>query len=128
MNYFDSSDAQHQISAVSADVVVLFQPSPVKPIIAFDRYELQCIFNVYSRYVARGEWKDYALDFLKDRAVFSIYRRASEVPIFRIEKIPELARKQGQYRIVTAAGVITKRGHELQQVLRVFAEKPRVLG
>ena len=68
--------------------------------------------------VAAGEWRDYAIDFLKDRAVFSIFRRASEVPIYRIEKDPRLARKQGAYSVISATGLIVKRGHELEKVLR----------
>jgi hypothetical protein len=73
--------------------------------------------------VAAGEWRDYALDGLKDRAVFSIYRRTSEYPLYRIEKRPALARKQGAYSVVTATGLILKRGRELAQVLSVFDKK-----
>ena len=65
--------------------------------------------------VAAGEWRDYAIDFLKDRAVFSVFRRASEVPIYRIEKDPRLARKQGAYSVISATGLIVKRGHELDK-------------
>ena len=68
--------------------------------------------------VAAGEWRDYAIDFLRDRAVFSVFRRASEVPIYRIEKDPRLARKQGAYSVISATGLIVKRGHELDKVLR----------
>ena len=68
--------------------------------------------------VAAGEWRDYAIDFLKDRAVFSVFRRASEVPLYRIEKNPRLARKQGAYSVISATGLIVKRGHELDRVLR----------
>ena len=73
--------------------------------------------------VADGEWRDYAIDFLKDRAVFSIFRRASEVPIYRIEKNPKLARRQGAYSVISATGLIMRRGHELDRVLRVFDKK-----
>jgi hypothetical protein len=68
--------------------------------------------------VAAGEWRDYAIDFLRDRAVFSVFRRASEVPIYRIEKDPRLARRQGAYSVISATGLIVKRGHELENVLR----------
>jgi hypothetical protein len=74
------------------------------PFVAFDRRELNAILRVYSRRVAEGEWRDYALDHLADRAVFSIFRRTSEMPIYRVEKIPALGRKQGAYQIVTASG------------------------
>lgn len=89
----------------------------------FDRRELAPILSLYGRMVAAGEWRDYALDGLSDRAVFSIYRRASEVPLYRIEKTPALARKQGAYSVITATGQILKRGKELAQVLKVFDKK-----
>ena len=88
--------------------------------VTFDRRELDRIFNLYGRKVAAGEWRDYGIDFLKDRAVFSIFRRAAEVPIYRIEKDPRLARKQGAYSVITATGLIMRRGPELDRVLRVF--------
>ena len=86
--------------------------------VTFNRLELNRILNLYGRMVADGEWRDYAIDFLKDRAVFSVFRRASEVPIYRIEKDPRLARKQGVYSVISATGHIVKRGHELDNVLR----------
>ncbi|HRE59548.1 MAG TPA: DUF2794 domain-containing protein [Micropepsaceae bacterium] len=88
--------------------------------VAFHRRELDAILNIYGRMVAAGEWRDYAIDFLKDVAVFSIYRRTSEVPLYRVEKRPRLRERQGAYSVVTATGLILKRGHELAQVLRVF--------
>ena len=86
--------------------------------VTFDRRELTRIFSVYGRQVAAGEWRDYAIDFLKDRAVFSVFRRSSEVPIYRIEKSPRQARRQGAYSIISATGLIVRRGHELDRVLR----------
>ncbi len=88
--------------------------------VAFQRKELALILNVYGQMVSQGEWKDYAMDFLKDRAVFSIYRRASEQPLYRIEKTPALKDKQGQYGVIAPGGLIMKRGHDLKAVLRVF--------
>jgi hypothetical protein len=70
--------------------------------------------------VAAGEWRDYAIDTLRDRAVFSIFRRFSEMPLYRVEKNPKLARKQGAYSVVAAGGLVMKRGHDLSLVLRVF--------
>ena len=93
------------------------------PQVTFDRLELNRILTIYGRMVAAGEWRDYALDFLDDVAVFSIFRRTSEVPLFRIEKRPRLRAKQGQYSVVAAGGLILKRGHELAQVLKVFDKK-----
>nr|WP_244487602.1 DUF2794 domain-containing protein [Aureimonas sp. Leaf460] len=89
-------------------------------IVAFDRRELNEILNIYGRMVAAGEWRDYAIDMLKDRAVFSIFRRTSEMPLFRVEKTPRLARRQGAFSVTAAGGLVMKRGHELGQVLKVF--------
>jgi len=88
--------------------------------VAFNRPELERILRLYGRMVAAGEWRDYAIDFLKDRAVFSIFRRSSEVPIYRIEKNPKLSRRQGAYSVISATGLIMRRGHELDRVLRVL--------
>jgi hypothetical protein len=101
------------------------RPSRIPRQVAFDRRELDAILRVYGRKVAEGEWRDYAIDHLDDKAVFSIYRRASEMPMFRVEKIPALARLQGAYRVVAASGAILKRGHELATVLKIL-EKPRL--
>lgn len=91
--------------------------------VTFNRLELNRILNLYGRMVADGEWRDYAIDFLKDRAVFSIFRRSSEVPIYRIEKDLRLARKQGAYSVIAASGQILRRGHELERVLLVIDRK-----
>ena len=93
---------------------------PIPAHVTFDRRELDRILNLYGRMVADGEWRDYAIDFLKDRAVFSIFRRTSELPLYRIEKNPKLARRQGAYAVIAQSGLILKRGSELPQVLRVF--------
>jgi hypothetical protein len=94
--------------------------------IAFDRKELNLILNLYGRYVASGEWRDYAMDFGSDLATFSIFRRSSEVPLYRIVKNPSLARKQGIYAVIAQGGLILKRGHDLAQVLAVLVKKPRL--
>jgi hypothetical protein len=88
--------------------------------VTFDRRELNRIFGLYGRKVAAGEWRDYAIDFLRDRAVFSVFRRACEVPIYRIEKSVKLARRQGAYSIISATGLVVRRGHELDRVLRAI--------
>ena len=90
------------------------------PIVSFDRHELGEILRIYGRMVAAGEWRDYAIDTLKDRAVFSIFRRSSEMPLFRIEKNPKLARRQGAFSVHAAGGLVLKRGQDLAQVLKVF--------
>ena len=95
--------------------------------ITFERRELDRILRLYGAMVAAGEWRDYAIDFLKDRAVFSVFRRASEIPIYRIEKNPKLARRQGAYSVISATGLIMRRGHELDRVLRVLDKSLRVV-
>lgn len=90
------------------------------PYVAFDRHELSEILKIYGRMVAAGEWRDYAIDHLPDRAVFSIFRRSSEVPLYRVEKNPKLARRQGAYSVIAQTGMILKRGGELARVLRVI--------
>ena len=95
--------------------------APLK--VTFDRRELDRILDLYGRMVAQGEWRDYAIDFQRDKAVFAIYRRSMDVPLYRIEKDPRLARRQGMYAIVSQTGLILKRGHELPRVLAVL-EKP----
>lgn len=94
---------------------------------AFNRQELTEILAVYGRKVAAGEWRDYALDLGRERAVFSVFRRSSEVPLYRIEKSPKLARKQGAYAVVSASGLILKRGHELARVLSVLEKSVRLV-
>ncbi len=94
--------------------------------VSFDRSELTAILNLYGRHVASGEWRDYALDFGREAATFSIFRRASEQPLYRIVKSPALARKQGAYAVIAQGGLILKRGHDLAQVLRVLISKPKL--
>ncbi len=96
------------------------QPPRPKPFVGFDRRELNTILNLYGRKVASGEWRDYAIDFLKDRALFSIYKRSSERPLYVIEKNPKLRNRQGQYMVTIDDGRVLKRGHELDNVLRVL--------
>jgi hypothetical protein len=102
-------------------------PSAIPNQVTFSRRELNRILDLYGRKVAAGEWRDYAMDFLKDRAVFSVYRRSSEVPLYRIEKDPSLARKQGAYSVISATGHILRRGHELDRVLRASIDKPELV-
>ena len=95
--------------------------------VTFNRRELNRIFGLYGRKVAAGEWRDYAIDFLKDRAVFSVFRRASEVPIYRIEKRVRIARRQGAYTVISATGLIVGRSHELDGVLGAIDRSLRVV-
>ncbi len=96
------------------------RPSRFFAAVSFDRRELTSILNLYGRKVASGEWRDYAMDFLRDRALFSIYKRSSEQPLYVIEKNPKLRARQGQYMVLAQDGRILKRGHDLVTVLRVL--------
>ena len=95
--------------------------------IAFTKDELQTILNLYGRMVAAGEWRDYAMDFLKDRAVFSVFRRSSEVPLYRIEKTPRLAQKQGAFSVMAATGLILRRGNNLGRVINVLDRQVKLV-
>jgi len=91
--------------------------------VTFSRRELNRIFDLYGRKVAAGEWRDYAIDFRDDVAVFSVFRSTSEMPLYSIEKRPRLKDRQGQYSVVAAGGQVLKRGHDLAGVLRVLDRK-----
>ncbi|MBU1176088.1 MAG: DUF2794 domain-containing protein [Alphaproteobacteria bacterium] len=121
-----SADGAHRSAEViqfpfpppSADSAPKARKAP--EIVAFDRRELSLLLSIYGRKVAAGEWRDYALDMLRDRAYFSIFRRTSERPQYVIEKNPRLRNRQGQFTVTNAEGRILRRGHELDMVLRVF--------
>lgn len=91
--------------------------------VAFDRRELGHILTLYGRMVAAGEWRDYGISHLSEVAVFSVFRRTAEHPIYRIEKRPRLRERQGQYAVIGMDGRILKRGHDLKTVLRVLERK-----
>ncbi|XUY26640.1 DUF2794 domain-containing protein [Agrobacterium sp. rho-8.1] len=95
--------------------------------ITFHRRELDAILRVYGQMVGEGEWRDYAIDHLKEKAVFSVFKRSGEMPLFRIEKNPKLAAKQGAYSVINVDGRILKRGHELAQVLKVFEKVVKLI-
>ncbi|WP_400085632.1 DUF2794 domain-containing protein [Yoonia sp. R78084] len=91
--------------------------------VAFHRTELNVILGLYGRMVAAGEWRDYSMSHLRDVAVFSVFRRTAEHPLYRIEKRPKLRMRQGQYAVIGMDGQILKRGNDLRQVLRVLERK-----
>ncbi|WP_295532578.1 DUF2794 domain-containing protein [uncultured Thioclava sp.] len=100
-----------------------FPQRPADPQVAFDRGELNVILSLYGRAVAAGEWRDYAMSFLREVAVFSIFRRAAETPLYRIEKRPALRNRQGIYAVIGPQGQVLKRGGDLRVVLRVLERK-----
>ena len=91
--------------------------------VAFHRTELSEILSLYGRMVAAGEWRDYGISCLREVAVFSIFRRTAEMPLYRIEKRPRLRSKQGMYAVLGVNGQVLRRGHELKSVLRVLERK-----
>ncbi|HUB64667.1 MAG TPA: DUF2794 domain-containing protein [Methylocella sp.] len=102
-------------------------PAGIADVVSFNRKELRAIFDLYGRKVAGGDWRDYAIDFSSHKAVFSIYRRAAEYALYRIEKNPKLARKQGLYSVVTATGLILKRGQDLGAVIAVLETRLKLV-
>ena len=91
--------------------------------VTFDRFELSAILGVYGRMVAAGKWRDYGMSFHKEVAIFSIFRRSSEHPIYRVEKRPKLRARQAMYSVIGMDGQILKRGQELKTVMRVLERK-----
>ncbi|PYE25234.1 uncharacterized protein DUF2794 [Rhizobium sp. PP-WC-2G-219] len=127
----DQTDLQGRPTPAASESVVVDlsdyrhakDPLPV----TFHRRELDQILWVYGRMVGEGEWRDYALDHMRDKAVFSVFKRSGEQPLYRVEKVPKLAAKQGAYAVVNTHGMILKRGHELPQVLKVFDKLLKVV-
>jgi hypothetical protein len=95
--------------------------------VTFHRRELDAILWIYGLMVGEGEWRDYAIDHLRDKAVFSVFKRSGEFPLYRIEKNPKLAAKQGAFSVVATDGRILKRGHDLRQVLKIFDKALKAL-
>lgn len=109
---------------MTAQIPNLFPPSaPLVEQVAFDRAELSIILGTYGRMVSAGEWRDYALSFLRDRAVFSAFRRAAETPVYRIEKQPKLRSRGGLYALFGIDGQLLKRANELTPIVRLLDRK-----
>jgi len=100
-----------------------FQASTGNTQVAFGRAELSVILSLYGRMVAAGEWRDYGISHLRDVAVFSVFRRTAETPLYRIEKRPRLRARQGQYAVIAMDGRVLRRGHDLRTVIRVLERK-----
>lgn len=135
MDRHDGGDDAKARQTRHDNVVPLHQQDPSPPPswqstleeVKFERRELDQLLRVYSFMVAGGEWRDYGISHLKDRAVFSVHRRASEMPLYTIEKNPKLARKQGAWSVITASGQIIKRGQDLATVLKIFDKQIRLV-
>ena len=103
------------------------RPADIAPCVSFDRRELNTILSLYGYMVAQGEWRDYAISFGNEKAEFCVFRRSSEMPLYRIVKQPKLARKTGAYSVVAQGGHIMRRGQDLEQVLRVLRKQPKLV-
>lgn len=120
----DNGDSLMDLHGPASDSTIIpFSGARPPETVRFDRKELSAILTVYGRHVAAGEWRDYAIVFGKERAIFAILRRTGEAPLYRIEKDPKRAEKQGAYSVIAQGGRILKRGQDLERVLRIL-EKP----
>lgn len=117
----------HTKDSKSVGMTVMPPPSNLRespnPVVAFHRTELAVVLSLYGRMVAAGEWRDYGISALKDVAVFSVFRRTAEHPLYRIEKRPKLRGRQGMYAVIGTDGQVLRRGHDLKTVLRVLERK-----
>jgi hypothetical protein len=109
----------HAVMTPPGPTPIPFHPRPAGEV-TFDRRELGTILSVYGRMVSAGEWRDYAITHLRDAAVFSVFRRSAEQPLFRIEKRPRLRHRQGMFAVLAQDGRVLRRGHDLAGVLRVL--------
>ena len=115
-------------SSGTANTMVSSTGNPIQPSqISFNRQELTALLRIYGFKVADGEWRDYAIDHLPHYAVFSVFRRASESPLYRVVKNPKLSRKQGAYSVMGQNGAILRRGHDITQVLKVFEKQLKLV-
>jgi len=95
----------------------------VPDVVSYHRTELAIILSLYGRMVAEGEWRDYGISTLREVAIFSIFRHTAENPVYRVEKRPKLANKQGLYCVIGINGQVLKRGRDLKAVLAVLERK-----
>lgn len=129
MSEAESPESQQAaMSGGSGNVTPLFRrPPPAPSLVTFDRSELREILGLYGRKVAESEWRDYAINFTPQKAVFAVFRRSSEMPLYRIEKDPALTTRQGTYAVIVATGLILRRGNDLKRVLAALEKKPRLV-
>jgi hypothetical protein len=109
-------------------MTVLFQLAEARArrkVVTFERRELRDLLNLYSRRVAAGEWRDYAIDFRPGVALFSIFRRSCEQPLFAIAKVAA-HQPHDRYQVFTGPQRLAQAA-TLADALRVFDRKPRLL-
>ncbi len=71
-----------------------------RPSVYFDRSELTLLLALYSERVARGEWRDYAIDHGSGTAVFSVFRHAMDGPLFTVSKAPGRSGRPNSYTLL----------------------------
>ena len=52
----------------------------------FSKTELQIILQTYSKQVSSGVCRDYSIDHIKQKVIFSFFRSTFDKPLFQIEK------------------------------------------
>ena len=87
----------------------------------FERSELALLLDLYARRVAAGEWRDYAIDNGDGRAVFAVFRRSQERPLFTIVKSP------GGVFVVASGQQRLRQAKSLKEALAVFDRTPRLV-
>jgi len=132
MEHYESESMRHDSpqhdSPISQGTILPLVARRMPEDVRFNRHELGDILKVYGRQVAAGEWRDYAITFGREKAVFSILRRTGESPLYLIEKDPKRSEKQGAYAVIAQGGMVLKRGHDLERVLRVLEKPTKVIG
>ncbi len=92
----------------------------------FSRREINRLLSLYGRQVARGHWRDYAIDVSTEMAVFAVYRHSYESPLFRIVKRAGPAERNAAYQLLSG-GRRLRSGATIDDVLDVFDTRLRVV-
>jgi hypothetical protein len=108
---------------------VLSLPQPQRhrrKTVVFERSELNQLLNLYSKRVAAGEWRDYAIDFRPGMAMFSIFRHTAEQPLFAIAKMAPGSQRQGDYLVVNGPRKLAQ-GRSIGEVLAALERQLRLI-
>lgn len=92
----------------------------------FTRQELGQILNVYSRRVASGEWRDYAIDHDGAMAIFSIFRHTHETPLYAIAKCSRGPQRPIDYILFNGPRKLRRAG-TLAELLDAFDRKLKLV-
>ena len=86
--------------------------------IFFSKIELKLILNLYTGMVSNGEWKDYGLGISKREVNFNVYRRAAEVPIYKITKNLKPKNENEKYLVKDNKNKIIKKSENLESLIK----------